>query len=54
MAQGGSNGEKPAGPGLGRHCPYCDNWFYSTEFLAHMDEEFDLQNLTRSAAQAAS
>lgn len=25
----------------GHQCPYCQNWFMSTAFVAHLDEEFD-------------
>lgn len=49
MAQNGSAGEdRPVG--FGKLCPYCEQRFFSTEFLAHMDLEFDLINLNKAEA----
>lgn len=54
MAQNGSAGEaRPVG--FGKVCPYCKGSFFSTEYLAHMDLEFDLINLNKAeAAKVAS
>jgi hypothetical protein len=49
MAQEGSAGEqRPVG--FGKHCPFCNQWFFSTEYLEHMDMELDLINLNKAEA----